>query len=242
MIMDAENNMPREGKTKNLVAYEKLRQAIIKGSLQPGQKLVMASLAREFKISETPIREAIRRLESDGYVTFTPHSGAVVTKINDQELSEVYLIRISLEGLATRLAVPFIHPIDIAWLKKKNLEMKAAVKSARYEKLARLNKEFHLRIYRAAPFPRLYKMIADLWDAFERWPSIFSFVPERAETAIREHEQIIEALETADVDKADALMKEQKKKSLEALQSYMIRLNTGSPEMLEEIWQKQADR
>ncbi|MEE4165986.1 MAG: GntR family transcriptional regulator, partial [Desulfocapsaceae bacterium] len=64
--------MPREGKTKNLVAYEKLRQAIIKGSLQPGQKLVMASLAREFKISETPIREAIRRLESDGYVTFTP--------------------------------------------------------------------------------------------------------------------------------------------------------------------------
>ena len=234
--------MPAEGKTKNLVVYEKLRQAIIKGTLKPGQKLVMASLARDFKISETPIREAIRRLESDGYVTFTPHAGAVVTKINDQELSEIYLIRISLEGLATRLAVPFISPNDIIWLKKKNQEMKTAIERGRYEKLARLNKAFHLRIYRAAPFSRLYKMIADLWDAFERWPSIFSFVPTRAETAIREHEQIIEALQTADIDKADTLMKEQKKKSLEALQSYMVQLNTGSPEMLEEIWQKQAER
>ncbi len=234
--------MLREGKTKNLVVYDKLRQSIIKGTLKPGQKLVMSSLAREFKISETPIREAIRRLESDGYVTFTPHSGAVVTKINDQELSEIYLIRISLEGLATRLAVPFVSPIDITWLKKKNQEMKAAVESGRYENLARLNKAFHLRIYRAAPFPRLYKMIADLWDAFERWPSIFSFVPARAQTAIREHEQIIEALETADIDKADMLMKEQKKKSLEALQSYMVQLKTGSPEMLEQVWQKQAER
>ncbi len=234
--------MPAEGKTKNLVVYDKLRQAIIKGSLKPGQRLVMASLAREFKISETPIREAIRRLESDGYVTFIPHSGAVVTKINDQELSEIYLIRISLEGLATRLAVPFISPLDITWLKKKNHEMRVAIERDRYENLARLNKAFHLRIYRAAPFPRLYKMIADLWDAFERWPSIFSFVPARAETAIREHEQIIEALETADIDKADMLMKEQKKKSLEALQSYMVQLKTGSPEMLEQVWQKQAER
>lgn len=231
--------MTGESKTKNLVVYEKLRQDIIQGRLRPGQKLVMASLAKEFGVSETPIREAIRRLESDGYVSFTPHSGAMVTRINDQELSEIYLIRISLEGLATRLAVPFISPLDIAWLKKKNNEMKEAVQKGRYANLARLNKAFHLRIYKAAPSPRLYKMISDLWDAFERWPSIFSFVPDRAESAIREHEDIIEALETTDVDKADTLMKEQKKNTLEALQSYMIQLNTGSPEMLEEIWQKQ---
>ena len=124
-----------------------------------------------------------------------------------RELSEIYLIRISLEGLATRLAVPYIAPVDIVWLKKKNDEMKEAVRRGRYENLARLNKAFHLRIYRAAPFPRLYKMIADLWDAFERWPSIFFLVPSRAETALREHEQIIEALQDADTDKADTLMK-----------------------------------
>jgi DNA-binding GntR family transcriptional regulator len=241
-MIEGESAMVKDGKTKNLVVYEKLRQAIIEGNMQPGQKLVMASLARELGVSETPIREAIRRLESDGYVTFTPHSGAMVTRMNDQELSEIYLIRISLEALATRMAVPFIGPAEIKWLKKKNNEMKMAVKKNRFENLARLNKEFHLRIYKAAPYPRLYKMIAEIWDAYDRWPSIFSFVPERADSAILEHEQIIEALSTADVDRADRLMKEQKKNTLKALQGYMVQLNTGSPEMLEEIWQKQADR
>jgi DNA-binding GntR family transcriptional regulator len=234
--------MTLKGKTKNLLVYEKIRQGIIKGTLKPGQKLVMASLAKRFGTSETPIREAIRRLESEGYLIFTPHSGAIVTEINRQELSEIYLIRISLEALATRLAVNFISYDDLIWLRKKNDEMKVAVENNRYEHLARLNKAFHLRIYKAAPFPRLYKMIADLWDAFERWPSIFTYVPERALTAIKEHEQIIEALETADVDRADDLMKEQKKKSLEALQNYMVQYSTGSPEMLEEIWQKQTGR
>jgi DNA-binding GntR family transcriptional regulator len=232
--------MKPKGKTKNLLVYEKIRQGIIKGTLKPGQKLVMAALAKKFKTSETPIREAIRRLESDGYVTFTPHAGAVVTEINRQELSEIYLIRISLEALATRLAVPFISQEDLIWLKKKNEEMKAVIEKDRYDQLARLNKAFHLRIYKAAPFPRLYKMISNLWDAFERWPSVFTYIPERAASAIREHEQIIEALESADVDRADDLMKEQKKKSLEALQQYMVQRSTGSPEMLEEIWQKQA--
>ncbi len=227
-------------KTKNLLIYEKLRQGIIKGTLRPGQKLVMAALAKKFKTSETPIREAIRRLESDGYVTFTPHSGAVVTEINQQELSEIYVIRISLEALATRLAVPYISQDDLIWLKKKNDEMRAAVEKNRYHQLARLNKAFHLRIYKAAPFPRLYRMISDLWDAFERWPSVFTYIPERAAAALTEHEQIIEALEKEDVDRADDLMKEQKKKSLKALQHYMVQRSTGSPEMLEEIWQKQA--
>jgi DNA-binding GntR family transcriptional regulator len=231
--------MKPKGKTKHLLVYERLRQGIIKGTLRPGQKLVMATLAKKFKTSETPIREAIRRLESDGYVTFTPHSGAVVTEINQQELSEIYVIRISLEALATRLAVPYISQDDMTWLKKKNDEMKAVVAKNQYEQLARLNKAFHLRIYKAAPFPRLYRMISDLWDAFERWPSVFTYIPERAAAALIEHEQIIEALEKADVDRADDLMKEQKKKSLKALQHYMVQRSTGSPEMLEEIWQKQ---
>lgn len=234
--------MPKDHTTKNQVVYETLRQQILEGSLKPDQKLVMANLAKSFGCSETPIREAIRRLESDGYVTFTPHSGARVTTIDDGELSEIYLIRISLEALATRLAVSCISPEDIMWLKNKNSEMEAAAKENRFEDIACLNKEFHLRIYKKAPYPRLYRMISDLWDAFERWPSIFSFVPERAASAIREHEQIIEALLTADVDRADSLMKEQKKNTLKALQSYMVQLKTGSPEMWEEIWQKQGNR
>ncbi len=67
--------MPIASKTKNVAVYKKLRQAIIKGKLKPGQKIVMADLAKSFGLSETPVREAIRRLESDGYVLFYPPHG-----------------------------------------------------------------------------------------------------------------------------------------------------------------------
>jgi DNA-binding GntR family transcriptional regulator len=208
-------------KTKNVAVYNKLRQGIIKGKLKPGQKVVMADLAKAFGLSETPVREAIRRLESEGYVDFTPHTGAIVTKIDEGELVEIYLIRIALEELATRLASPHITEKDIDFLNKKNREMEMAIQQNRYEILAGINKLFHLRIYKAAPFPRLYKMICDLWDTFERWPSVFSYVPERAAASVEEHKKIIQALQTRDTDQADQLIKEQKVRTLKALQKYM---------------------
>jgi DNA-binding GntR family transcriptional regulator len=208
-------------KTKNVAVYNKLRQSIIKGKLKPGQKVVMAELAKGFGLSETPVREAIRRLESEGYIDFTPHMGAIVTKIDEGELVEIYLIRIALEELATRLASPHITEKDIDFLNKKNREMEMAIQQGRYENLAAINKAFHLRIYKAAPFPRLYKMICDLWDTFERWPSVFSYVPERAAASVDEHKKIIQALRARDMDQADRLIKEQKERTMEALQKYM---------------------
>ena len=212
--------MPIAPKTKNVAVYRKLRQAILKGKLKPGQKIVMADLAKAFGLSETPVREAIRRLESDGYVHFTPHTGAIVTKIDEGELVEVYLIRIALEALATRLASPHITDKDIDFLIKKNQEIEAAIQQKKYENIGGINKDFHLRIYKAAPFPRLYKMICDLWDTFERWPSVFAYVPQRAVASVEEHKNIIQALKRGDTDLADRLMKEQKERAMEALQKY----------------------
>lgn len=208
-------------KTKNVAVYNKLRQGIIKGKLMPGQKVVMAELAKSFGLSETPVREAIRRLESEGYIDFTPHMGAIVTKIDEKELVEIYLIRTALEELATRLAVPHVLPKDIDFLTRKNHEMEGAIQQGRYDSLAAMNKAFHLRIYKAAPFPRLYKMICDLWDTFERWPSVFSYVPERAAASVAEHKKIIQALREGDRDQADRLIKEQKERTMQALQEYM---------------------
>src|SRR5512133_2830966 len=107
-------------KTKNVAVYRKLRQNILKGKLKPGQKIVMADLAKEFGLSETPVREAIRRLESDGYVQFTPHMGAVVTGIDEGQLVEIYLIRSELEALAARLAGAYVTERDLDFLVRKN--------------------------------------------------------------------------------------------------------------------------
>jgi DNA-binding GntR family transcriptional regulator len=208
-------------RTKNLAVYEELRQNIVEGKLKPGQRLVMSEIAARYGLSEIPVREAIRSLESEGFVTFTPHVGAVVTQINEGEFVEIYLIRIELEALATRLAVPHISERDVEFLKKLNREMKTAVKQGSYEKLGRLNKEFHLKIYHAAPYPLLNKMLKDLWDKAERTQSVFAFVPERAEASIIEHEEIIAALAVRNVSDAEALMKQQKTRTMAVLQRYL---------------------
>jgi DNA-binding FadR family transcriptional regulator len=80
-------------------------------------------------LSDIPVREAIRRLESEGYVHFTPHVGAIVTELDGGKIIELYLIRTELESLATRLAVPHVTSKDIDFLVKKNREMELAIQS-----------------------------------------------------------------------------------------------------------------
>ena len=89
------------------------------------------------------------------------------------------------------------------------------------EKLGALNKDFHLRIYRAAPYPYLNKIIRDLWEKVERTRSVFAYVPERAAGSVKEHTQIIVALRAKDLASAENLIKEQKSRTMAALQNYM---------------------
>ena len=208
-------------KTKNVAVYEAIRKDIVDGRLKPGQKIIMSELAKRFELSEIPVREAIRRLESDGFVEFTPHVGAVVSKLDEHEFVEIYLIRIELEALATRLAAPCVTPEDIDYLAQKNREMEQALRQNSPEKLGALNKAFHMRIYRAAPYPYLYKLISDLWEKFERTRSVFACVPERAAASIEEHAEIIRALRSRDPAAAEALIKQQKSRTMTALQKYI---------------------
>lgn len=208
-------------KTKNMAVYEVLRQDIVDGKLKSGQKIIMSDVAKRFGLSDIPVREAIRRLESDGFVQFTPHIGAVVSKMDEKEVIEIYLIRIELEALATRLAVPYVTSEDIDYLERKNHDMELAIKRNRPEQLGTLNKDFHLRIYRAAPYPYLYKLISDLWEKVERTQSVFAYVPERAAASVGEHSQIIKALQSKDLAAAEKLIKEQKNRTMAALQQYI---------------------
>jgi DNA-binding GntR family transcriptional regulator len=208
-------------KTKNVAVYEVLRRDIVDGKLKSGQKIIMSDVAKRFGLSEIPVREAIRRLESDGFVQFTPHIGAIVSQMDEKEVVEIYLIRIELEALATRLAVPHVTADDIDYLEKKNHDMGLAIKQNRPEELGALNKDFHLRIYRAAPYPYLNKLISDLWEKAERTQSVFAYVPERAAASVGEHYQIIKSLRSKDLAAAEKLIKEQKNRTMAALQQYI---------------------
>ena len=207
--------------TKNQAVYEALRKGIIAGKLKPGQKIIMSDVAKELGLSDIPVREAIRRLESDGLVTFTPHLGAVVSKIDEHDFIETYLIRIELESLATRLAVPHIKSEDILFLVNKNKEMAKALHKNQYEKIGAINKDFHLRIYHAAPYSFLNQLIASLWERLERTQSVFAFVPERAGASVLEHEKIIETLKKRDGKLSEKLMKEHKSRTMSVLGEFL---------------------
>ena len=207
--------------TKNVAVYETLRKDIIEARLKPGQKIVMREVAKELGLSDIPVREAIRRLESEGYVHFTPHIGAIVSELDREKIVEHYLIRIELESLATRLAVPHITSRDIDFLIKKNHEMELAIQAEKLEQLGALNKDFHLRIYRAAPYPTLNKLIEDLWEKMERTQCIFRFVPERAAASVEEHKKIIDAIKAKDTTLAERLIKDQKNRTMASLERFL---------------------
>jgi len=206
--------MPLQFQTKNQAVYEVLRKGIIGGKFKPGQKIIMREVAKELGLSDIPVREAIRRLESDGLVTFTPHLGAVVSKIDEHEFVETYLIRIELESLATRLAVPHIKAEDILFLIDKNNEMEKAFRKNRYEKIGTINRDFHLKIYHAAPYPFLNQLIISLWERLERTQSVFAYVPKRAGASVLEHTEIVEALKKRDAKLAEKLMEEHKSRTM----------------------------
>lgn len=208
-------------KTKTEIVHAKLHQNIIAGKLRPGQRIIISELAKEFGFSEIPIREAIRSLESAGLVRFTPHVGAVISEFNETEFLEIYIIRIELEVLATRLAAPHITEADLGFLDKNVEKTEKAIQQNKHDKIGPLNKEFHLRIYQAAPYPYLLNLIKSLWEKFELYQSVFAYVPDRAIPSCQEHKKIIEALRVKNGVLAERLVKEQKERTIRALKERM---------------------
>jgi DNA-binding GntR family transcriptional regulator len=204
-------------RTKNEAVYENLRRDILQGKIRPGERIVVSELSKQLGFSEIPIREGIKKLESEGFLRNTPHVGITVSTVNPDEIMEFYLIRIELEALAARMATPKISDSDLEYLSQINQEMELALKENDCEALASLNKKFHLRIYRAASRPNLYKMICELWDKINWIRSVFFLTPQIALESLKEHKELIEALKKRDVDLVDKLTRQQKQNSLKAI-------------------------
>ena len=213
-------------KTKTEIVHAKLHQDIIAGKLRPGQRIIISELAKDFGFSEIPVREAIRSLETAGLLRFTPHVGAVVSEFNEREFLEIYLIRIELEVLATRLAVAHMTEADLDFLFKNVEKTEEAIKQNKINKIGPLNKEFHLRIYQAAPYPYLLNLIKSLWEKFELYQSVLAYVPDRAIPSCREHKKIIEALRAKNGTLAERLVKDQKESTIRALKERLDVLET----------------
>ncbi len=202
--------------TKKDYIFRRLKQKILGGEYGPGDRLKVRQLAQEFGTSEIPVREAIHQLVSTGLVTMTPHVGAVTTPISAQDLREIFQIRSALEGLATELAVPHLTPEGLEEIRRIEAQLEEAVASGQDpDELNRLNRVFHIAIYRYGRNQRLLTMIEELWNHAGRYPApLQGRDDESTRQSLAEHRQILEALEARDARRAMELTEQHKNRSM----------------------------
>jgi DNA-binding GntR family transcriptional regulator len=186
---------------------DSIKTAIIKGKFKPGEKISEGELAESMGISRTPLREAFRRLENEGFIQIIPRKGAVVSRIDAKEAISLYEIKSVLEGLAARLAAANMKEKDIAKLEKINNELKELIDKNDLESFYRVHTRFHEGFVKACGNKRLIQMISNLNDHFSRFGIISLTLPGQFEMAFQQHSEIIEALKSADEDLAEQKVK-----------------------------------
>jgi DNA-binding GntR family transcriptional regulator len=181
---------------KSDMVAETLREMIMTGQLAPGTELRQRDLAEYFKVSPTPVREALRRLESEGLVGTELHRGSRVAPLDIEQQEENYLILAELEALATRLAVEKMTDDDLAEVRACG-DAFAAVSGDESE-AKELNRQFHFRIYECARSPLLLSLMRVLWSSFAYGPTLWR----PHDQSVKEHQLLIDALSARDVDRA----------------------------------------
>lgn len=193
--------------SKRSLVEDAIKRAIHEGSFAPGQKLNLDEIARQLKVSRTPVREAFRALELQGYLRVEPCVGTIVLGLEPQEITEIYTIRLNLEGLATRLAVPNITGEDLRGL-EEFLDHITALDpvNAEYTQIDRLNQSFHFGIYERAKNRRLLEMIRSLWESVVRYRARNTQIEGFLARSTQDHRAILDAIRRKDSQQAEALM------------------------------------
>jgi DNA-binding GntR family transcriptional regulator len=182
------NNM-----TKKERIYLLLRDAIVNEKLKPGERLIISRIAKEYEISESPVREALQALVQDGYVTATPFAGFEVMNISLDDVRQIFEIRIQLEPFAAKQAVRYMTNVDIASLEEIINKSKKLAENNDLLGYWKLNREFHLTHYKFCNNQRLYQMIVELYSFSNRNPSYYTDVSQVWDS-IKLHETLLLAI------------------------------------------------
>jgi DNA-binding GntR family transcriptional regulator len=201
--LDAVLTEPEDRQTLAESITGRLRQLILDGQLPPSQALRPADLAPRLGVSVMPVREALRILEAEGLVTFRPRIGARVAEIKEEDVEELYVVRVALEGLAARLGAANLTDAGLAELHAAFDQMTAARARDDFDTFSQYDREFHRRQYAASGRTGLVKRILDLWDVGRRIYAISPRTRESMDPAYEAHRSILDALDRHDVDAAE---------------------------------------
>ena len=190
--------------TKSEWVYEQLRRRILGGGYKPDDRLRLTELAREFNMSEMPVREALRMLQRDGLIEMHSHRGASVANLSWSRAAEIVSVRMHLEVMAVREAAKGHDKSSLADLTKILDRMDRDLAAGAAARFSTGNREFHRRLYEPGPNAVLKQEIEELWDRVwrARSQSIFEVDRPRMAAAQTEHRAILAALARGDGEAA----------------------------------------
>lgn len=210
--------------TKQEMVYHTVRDAILRGALSPGQRLVIDEIAQALQISHIPVREAIQILQSEGLVETIPHTGVRVTGVSRDSIIEVFTLIEGLELVATRTAAGRLTPNHTSTLAALLAEMDATLQAHDYQRWGDLNATFHRMIAMIAEMPLLLEMtdrVLRQWDRV-RYHFFNQMMPYRAEQAQSEHRAILQAMRDNNDERLDQLVKQHNRNALSAYLAHML--------------------
>ncbi len=199
----ADRALENRRSTTDIVATV-LRDAIVTGVLQAGEELNQVELARQFRISRVPVREAIRLLEAEGLVVSPPHRRTVVSALTPSLLGELFDVRMYIESAALGAAVPRLQPVDLAALEALVTRMDG---EDDHRTWMRLNDQFHDILYRPSGKEFVCLLIRQLRQNVERYFWASGHSVQRSREANAEHRRILEACQAGDVARAKEALK-----------------------------------
>ena len=176
------------------VVFNTLREAILRGDLVAGERLMELQLAAKLGVSRTPIREAIRMLEQEGLAITIPRKGAIVAGMTEKDMQDVLEIREALEELSVQVACDKITDEEIEKLQKNMKNFEHSLKSGDGKKMAQADVEFHDVIYQATDNPKLINMLNNLREQMYRYRVEYLKNPENHEQLLKEHEAIYKGI------------------------------------------------
>lgn len=201
-----------ESETRTLAdtVCEQIVTAIVVGDIPPGQKISEPELAKTYGISRGPLREAMRRLEALRLVERKPHVGARVVQLSAKELVEIYHVREALEGMACRLAATYMPQEEIDRLRELLDEHERSIEQ--FDGQSYFQKEgdldFHYRIVQGSKNAKMLEFLGgDLYHLVRMYRYQFSISSSRPKRALKEHRQIIDAIDARDPELAEMLMR-----------------------------------
>lgn len=190
------------------VVFNTLRQAILKGELAPGERLMEIQLADRLGVSRTPIREAIRKLELEGLVLMIPRKGAEVAKISEKSLRDVLEVRRSLEELAIELACQRMTEEEVARLEETQEAFREAVNHGDAMGIAESDEHYHDIIYYGTGNARLVQILNNLREQMYRYRLEYIKDADKRQVLLVEHDNILKAIKGRRVAEAKEAMRE----------------------------------